>query len=138
MVADVLLTSRRTFLPYLASPRSDDEIRTWVRDTVLRTEQLTVAVAGSEVVGFVGVREREGTTWITHLYLLPSHVGQGIGSRLLAHALAGAPRPVRLYAFQQNEAARRFYERHGFVAIAFSDGRTNEERSPDVLYELTR
>ena len=135
-IADVLLTSRRTFLPYLPSPRSDDEIRAWVRDTVLPTEQLTVAVAGGAVVGFLGVREREGITWITHLYLLPSHVCQGVGSRLLARTLASAPRPVRLYAFQRNEAARRFYERRGFVAIAFSDGSGNEERYPDVLYEF--
>lgn len=137
-IADVLLTSRRTFLPYLPSPRSDDEIRAWVRDTVLRTEQLTVAVAGGAVIGFLAARERDGITWITHLYLLPPHVRQGIGSSLLARALAGARRPVRLYAFQRNEAARRFYERHDFVAIAFSDGSTNEERCPDVLYELAR
>ena len=135
-IADVLLTSRRTFLPYLASPRSDDEIRMWVRDTVLRTEQLTVAAADGAIVGFLALHEREGTTWITHLYLLPSHVRQGVGSRLLVRALAAARRPVRLYAFQQNEAARRFYERHGFVAIAFGDGSANEERSPDVLYQL--
>jgi ribosomal protein S18 acetylase RimI-like enzyme len=137
-IADVLLTSRRTFLPYLASPRSDDEIRMWVRDTVLRTEQLTVAAADGAIVGFLAVHEREGMTWITHLYLLPSHVRQGIGTCLLAHAIASAPRPVRLYAFQQNEAARRFYERHGFVAVAFSDGTDNEEHCPDVLYELVR
>jgi ribosomal protein S18 acetylase RimI-like enzyme len=137
-IADVLLVSRRTFLPYLAAPRSDDEIRGWVRDTVLPTEQLTVAVAGGAVVGFLAVRERDDITWITHLYLLPSHVGQGIGSSLLERALASERRPVRLYAFQQNEAARRFYERHGFVAIAFSEGSTNEERSPDVLFELAR
>ena len=135
-IADVLLTSRRIFLPYLASPRSDDEIRDWMRDTVLRTETLTVAVAGDAVVGFLAVRERDGITWLTHLYLRPSHVGRGIGSRLLAHAIAVARRPVRLYTFQQNEGARRFYERHGFVPIAFGDGSGNEEGRPDVLYEL--
>jgi hypothetical protein len=32
--------------------------------------------------------------------------------------------------------ALSFYERHGFRAIAFSDGSANEERCPDVLYEL--
>jgi GNAT superfamily N-acetyltransferase len=134
----VLLTSRRTFLPYLASPRSDDEIRMWVRDTLLRTDQLTVAVAGGAVVGFLAAHERQGVTWITHLYLLPTHVQQGVGSRLLARGLASARPRVRLYAFRQNEPARRFYERHGFVAIAFSDGTDNEEHCPDVLYELVR
>jgi hypothetical protein len=46
-------------------------------------------------------------------------------------------RPVRLYTFQPNEHARRFYERKGFAPIEFSDGSTNEERCPDVLYELS-
>lgn len=135
-IADVLLTSRKTFQPYLPSPRSDEEIRAWIRDIVLHTEAVTVAVADDAVVGFASVREREGKTWLTLLYLMASHVGLGIGSRLLAQALAGARRPVRVYSFQQNQGARRFYEHHGFVPIAFSDGRTNEERCPDVLYEL--
>jgi ribosomal protein S18 acetylase RimI-like enzyme len=57
---------------------------------------------------------------------------------LLAHAVSTSPTPIRLYTFQENVQARRFYERHGFVAIRFSDGSSNEERCPDVLYELTR
>jgi hypothetical protein len=44
--------------------------------------------------------------------------------------------PIRLYTFQANAGARRFYERHGFVPIEFTDGQANEERCPDVLYEL--
>jgi GNAT superfamily N-acetyltransferase len=75
-------------------------------------------------------------SWITHLYLRPARVGRGIGSRLLGHAVGRASPPLRLYCFRQNGAARRFYERHGFVPIAFSDGSGNEERCPDVLYEL--
>ena len=44
--------------------------------------------------------------------------------------------PIRLYTFQTNAGARRFYERYGFRAIRFTDGRANEEHCPDVLYEL--
>jgi ribosomal protein S18 acetylase RimI-like enzyme len=62
-------------------------------------------------------------------------VGQGIGKLLLEGALAHLQLPVRLYTFQANTGARRFYERHGFVAIEFSDGQGNEEKCPDVLYE---
>ena len=36
-----------------------------------------------------------------------------------------------------NTDARRFYERHGFTAVASSDGSDNEEREPDVRYERT-
>jgi hypothetical protein len=34
--------------------------------------------------------------------------------------------------------ARRFYERHVFKAVQFSDGQSNEEKCPDVLYERAR
>jgi hypothetical protein len=36
---------------------------------------------------------------------------------------------------QCNDAARLFYEKHGFKAIAFADGSANEEQCPDILYE---
>ena len=42
---------------------------------------------------------------------------------------------IRVYTFEPNRGARRFYERHGFSAIAFGDGSNNESRCPDVLYE---
>ena len=35
-------------------------------------------------------------------------------------------RSLRLYAFESNEPARDFYEKHGFKAIAFGDGTGNE------------
>jgi len=73
--------------------------------------------------------------WIDQLYLLPAWVGHGIGTKLLELARAELPPPIRLYTFQANERARRFYESRGFQAIAFGDGAGNEERCPDVLYE---
>jgi hypothetical protein len=39
-----------------------------------------------------------------------------------------------LWTFQTNTGARRFYERHGFVAVDETDGSANEERAPDVRY----
>jgi ribosomal protein S18 acetylase RimI-like enzyme len=44
------------------------------------------------------------------------------------------PQRLALWAFQANTSARRFYERHGFVEARRTDGRDNEERTPDVLY----
>jgi GNAT superfamily N-acetyltransferase len=70
--------------------------------------------------------------------LHPADVGRGIGSQLLEHAIATMPLPIRLYTFQPHVQARKFYERHGFVAIEFTDGGSNEEGVPDVLYELSQ
>jgi ribosomal protein S18 acetylase RimI-like enzyme len=135
-VAEVLLASRKAFLAFAPSPHSDEEARTWVREGLLPSEAVTVAVAESQVVGVLAVKQTEAISWITQLYLHPAYVGQGIGSKLLAHAIASIHLPTRLYTFQQNLGARRFYERNGFVAIQFTDGLANEERCPDVLYEL--
>ncbi len=135
-VAEVLLASRKAFLAFAPSPHTDEEVRAWVRDVLLPSEEVTVAVVESQVVGVLAVKQAEGVSWLTQLYLHPSHVVQGIGSKLLAHAVATVPRPIRLYTFQQNADARRFYERSGFVPIEFTDGSANEEQCPDVLYEL--
>lgn len=78
-----------------------------------------------------------GVSWIDHLYLAPDAVGQGVGTCMLEMAKASLALPIRLYTFQENSAARRFYERNGFRAVSFSDGSNNEERCPDVLYEFS-
>ena len=135
-VAEVLFASRGTFLPYLPSPRAEDEVRRWIADTVIPTQEVTVALADGRIVGFIGLDQHDGASWVASFYLQPGHTSQGIGARLLAQLLERARRPVRLWCFQQNAGARRFYERHGFKAVKFTDGRDNEERTPDVLYEL--
>jgi hypothetical protein len=44
------------------------------------------------------------------------------------------PTGLKLWTFQSNLDARRFYEAHGFIATAMTTG-NNEERAPDVCYE---
>jgi RimJ/RimL family protein N-acetyltransferase len=135
-VADVYLASRRTFLPFAPLAHDEADVRAWIRD-VLVPGGVVLAVAGVEIVGLLGTaHDADGVGWIDQLYLAPGFTGSGIGRRLLEHALAELPRPVRLHTFQANAGARRFYARHGFVPIAFGDGSDNEERVPDVLYEL--
>jgi GNAT superfamily N-acetyltransferase len=95
-----------------------------------------VACRGGLVVGVLAVAHEPGVDWIEQLYLRPGFTGEGIGARLLAQALARLGRPIRLWAFQANTGARRFYERHGFRTIALTDGAGIEERCPDVLMEL--
>ena len=45
------------------------------------------------------------------------------------------PKGFRLWVFQQNEGARRFYERHGCTLVLETDGADNEEHLPDALLE---
>jgi ribosomal protein S18 acetylase RimI-like enzyme len=95
-----------------------------------------VADEGGAIVAMLAHSDEGGCLWIDQLYVDPAFGRRGVGTALLDRALAIAGgRAVRLYSFQANTAARAFYERHGFRAIAFGDGSGNEERCPDVLYE---
>lgn len=135
-VAAVLVMSRRAFLPYAPMAHPPEDVRRWVAGTLLPGGGVTVATLNGVVVAVLAVSRQGGVGWVDQLYVQPGHEGQRLGSLLLQHAHDLLPRPVRLHTFQANAAARRFYERHGYAAIAFGDGSDNEERCPDVLYEL--
>ncbi len=136
-VAEVLILARLAFMPYAPSAHPDLELRTWVREHLVPNGGVLVAEHEEAVVGVMSTSSAVGIHWIDQMMVKPSHVGLGIGSRLLERALETLPRPIRLYTFQANRGARRFYERRGFVAVEFTDGELNEEHCPDVLYELS-
>ena len=115
-----------SWMPVIHTP---DEDLAFIRDVVLPRQQVTVAEAGEEIAGFIAV----SGDWVEQLYLDPAWTGQGIGSRLLGQVTAALP-VVKLYCFQANTGAQRFYERHGFFAESFGDGTGNEEGLPDILY----
>lgn len=129
------LASRQTLLSYAPLPHSDEEVRHWVADTLLPAGGVTVALESGAVAGFIAVSQREGAHWIDQLYVHPARFRRGVGSTLLQLLLNRVQGPVRLYTFEPNKVARRFYEHHGFSAIGFGDGSNNESRCPDVLYE---
>jgi len=135
-IADVYLSSRTTFLGYAPLAHSDAQVRVWIETRLIPTASVTVAEVDGEVAGFVATALDGPCLWIDQMYVRPASVGLGLGGKLLAHALSGVTLPVRLYTFQANSGARRFYERRGFKALEFTDGMSNEEKCPDVLYEL--
>jgi ribosomal protein S18 acetylase RimI-like enzyme len=136
-VADGYLAARKQFLPYAPLAHPDDDVRRWIREILIPAGGVTVAVDDHQILGMMALSAHGGVGWVDQLYLRPDSVGRGIGSMLIEHAKASLGPPIRLYTFQENHLARRFYERHGFQPIAFTDGAGNEERCPDVLYEWT-
>ena len=132
--ATMYMASRRAMLPGLREPHTEAETRAWMRDIVFTRHSVRLADVDGEIIGFAA---RDGA-WLMNLYVKPGWTGRKIGTRLLEAVLieAAAATPVlRLHTFTRNEGARRFYERHGFVAVGFGDGSGNEEREPDVRYE---
>lgn len=134
-VAAVYLRSRKELVACAPLVHSDEDVRDWIRQHLIPAGRTTVAVADGRVIGFLAVSKDADCGWIDQLYLLPKWVERGIGSRLLGLAQSQLAPPIRLYTFQCNERARRFYERRGFKAIAFGDSSSNEEKCPDILYE---
>lgn len=108
-----------------------DETRVWMRDVMFPTREVWVAEAPGELVAIMLLRQPD---WLDQLYVDASRTGRGIGSRLLAIAKDRYPNGLQLWTFQSNTGARRFYERHGFVPVQWTDG-DNEEGAPDVRYE---
>ncbi|MEJ6004905.1 GNAT family N-acetyltransferase [Paucibacter sp. AS339] len=135
-IAKIYLASRETFLPFAPLAHSKEAVLAWVQSELVTTRNVTLAVADGETLGFVATVVSDAVLWVDQLYVRPDSVGQGFGAALLRQALAGARGRVRLYTFQANTGARRFYERFGFVPIELTDGEANEEKCPDVLYEL--
>lgn len=120
-------------LPWLAGRHTLVEDTWFFRERVFPENHVHGAVAAGRILGIVAFTSE----WISQLYVLPDWQGRCIGSRLLAIAQTDATH-LQLWTFQRNVLARRFYERHGFVAIEMTDGRDNEEKEPDVLYRWSK
>lgn len=134
-VARILISSRLEYLPFAKSPHSSDGFSRWVGESLISSGGVVIAQLDGEDVGVLATSVSEGAGWIDQLYLAPCYVGLGIGAELLAHALSVLPRPIRLWTFQKNDMAIRFYEHYGFKAIEYTNGEYNEEKCSDVLYE---
>ena len=130
-MADVFLAARAAAMPYLPDPHAPEETRAWIRDVVLGEHDVRVADVDGAVGGFLAL----GPETVEHLYVRPELQGRGVGSALLDVAKALRGDGFRLWVFQRNGGARRFYERHGLRPVELTDGAANEEREPDLLYE---
>ena len=100
---------------------------------MLRTQEVWVATNDGVVAGFAAIdRDKQ---LLSQLYVSPQHQGRGVGSQLLNVAKGQLQAGFSLRTFQRNTNARRFYEQHGFILVALSDGNDNEENEPDALFE---
>jgi GNAT superfamily N-acetyltransferase len=128
-IADVFLPAFAglTFLPKL---HDEADTRNWIATVMLPSHEVWVAEQDGEIVGFAALTEDR----LGHIYVRPDVQSRGIGGALLAKAKERRPRGFDLWVFQQNEGARRFYERHGLTCVELTDGAGNEERTPDARY----
>ena len=132
--ARVYRRSKAFAIPEVPEPHTEADIAAWMGEVAIPTMDVSVADVDGVVVGQMMLHRESDTAWIHHLYVDPSWMGKGLGDQFVAIARERHPDGLQLWAFQSNGSARRFYERHGFVAAEFTDGSGNEERWPDVRY----
>jgi ribosomal protein S18 acetylase RimI-like enzyme len=115
-----------TYLPVLHTPEEDRAFF----GRVVGEHEVWAAERDGRVAGFAALSE----AMLEHLYVDPDLQGGGLGSVLMDRAKERRPAGFELWVFQRNEAAIRFYERHGCRLVRRTDGAGNEEREPDALY----
>ncbi|MBI4883437.1 MAG: GNAT family N-acetyltransferase [Actinobacteria bacterium] len=133
--AQVYMRSREFALPTVPVVHAPREVRRWMADEVVGRTDMWVAEVDGTIVGLLVLAvDAKDVGWVEQLYLDPAWMGRGLGDRFVQLAKERVPGGLQLWTFQVNEPARRFYERHGFIAEQFTDGAGNEERSPDIRY----
>ena len=134
-LAAILRAAMREAMPWLPELHTPDEDHRFLRDVVLPDEEVWVAEVDGTPAGFLALGSRNGDDFLQHIYVAPHRQRRGLGTELIMRAKERRPNGFRLWVFQGNEGARRFYERHGLRLVELTDGSANEEREPDALYE---
>jgi len=134
-LAAILRAAMRGAMPGLPELHTPEKDRWFLREVVLPNEEVWVAEVDERPVGFAALGSRDGEDYLQHIYVAPEHQGSGLGTQLLDRAKERRPSGFRLWVFQKNDGARRFYDRHGLRLVELTDGSGNEEKEPDALYE---
>lgn len=127
----VVFCEARATMPYLPDLPLVEETQPYFTDQ-LHAHSSLVAVEGRVIVGFAIY----GSGSLHHLYVTKRR--QGVGSALVEAVKKNSNEDLALWTFQENDGARRFYQRHGFAVVEETDGSENQERVPDVHYQWRR
>ena len=129
----VFRAAREACLRFTLDLHTAEEDADFFERKILPENEVWVAEAGGAVAGFIAFKRG----LVSHLYVAPEHQGRGIGTRLLDVAKSKNDL-LRLWVFQVNVSAIRFYEGRGFRVVERTDGAGNEEKQPDARMEWKR
>ncbi|MFD9520626.1 GNAT family N-acetyltransferase [Streptomyces sp. NPDC059979] len=118
VIAELRATVMRADLERLG--RYDEHrVRQRLRDS-FSPQHTSIIMIDGEPAGCVTVRPAEGRQWLEHFYLAPHRQGRGLGSAVLRTVLERTDARGMTVGLNvlQGSAARRLYERHGFVVEA--------------------
>lgn len=108
----------------------EDHLR-FLDEELSRSHAVVVALEeeSSKVIGFVAYTPEK----ISQLYVHLDHQDRGVGSHLLDIAKQNSHGGLRLFTFERNRKAQRFYESQGFRIVA--RGFEESMQLEDIEYE---
>lgn len=128
-VARIFRASRADAMPWLPVLHTPEEDTEWFR-RALAVESYVFEEDG-RILGFAVLRDDE----LDALYVAPDSQRREVGAALFRRAQEARPGGFSWWVFRDNRRARRFYESLGGRLLYETDGRGNEERTPDARYE---
>jgi GNAT superfamily N-acetyltransferase len=114
-IAEIWHTSAS--LPDVGPPTmpSYSDLRLRVDQEIEAGWEVTLAVAGAAVIGFIALKPKESI--LAEVFLCPDQIGNGVGKMLLDYAKTEMPGGFTLFTTSANVRARHFYEREGLTAF---------------------
>jgi len=112
-------------------PHTPEEQLRFVEQELIRSHSVVIVLEKSalKVVGFLAATAET----ISQLYVHVDHQNKGIGSMLVNLAKQKSNGRLRLFTFECNKNAQRFYENHGFKIVA--RGFEKNWQLADIEYE---
>lgn len=77
-----------------------------------------VAVDDGEPIAFYTLQARDGIAWLENLWVLPEHIGRGIGKQLFVHAVSRSRElGHEVLQLEADPNAIKFYEKMGMKQV---------------------
>ena len=95
--------------PYMTKAELQAQIEEGVR--------FSCYVDNNEIIGVMGIQDKEDVALIRHAYVRTKQRNKGIGTILLQELIKDAKKPILIGTWQAADWAIRFYEKHGFRLV---------------------
>ena len=95
--------------PYMTREELKEQIEAGVK--------FSCYVNDDEIVGVMGIQEKQEVVLIRHAYVRTPQRGKGVGTLLLRELIKDSPKPILIGTWKAADWAIRFYEKNGFRLV---------------------
>ena len=90
-----------------------EELRAQISEGV----RFTCYLDGNEIIGVMGIQDKNEVNLVRHAYVKTKQRGTGIGRRLLEELIRDSEKPILIGTWKAAHWAISFYEKHGFSVV---------------------